>query len=210
MISDTINSQEKQIGRRGFIARLGKAAGAIYLLSVASVTMFATGCTVWDDIKSWIPIALEAIGSVVALIPGLSFLSPIVTVITAGLDQILSDVNQYQNSAGATLVSKIQAGLSDVVANFQAFLQSINVTDPTLVTIVTGLSQIFLSTIAAFQQELTAAGAPPPAAPATRTAMRIGRAGQQIQVVAHKRSKRQFISDWNSALTSAHKDLQIH
>src|ERR1700686_5056500 len=157
-----------QIGRRGFLARLSRVASALYLLGAASFSLLATGCAVWDDIKAWIPIALEAVGAIVALIPGLSMLSPIITVITAGLSQILTDIQQYQNVAGPTLLSKIQAGLSDVVANLQNFLQSINVNDPALAAIITGLAQIILSTIAAFQQRLTAAGAPAPAVAAPR------------------------------------------
>jgi hypothetical protein len=206
-----IDAQNPKINsRRRFISLLGAGAAALVLPLEIGASFLASGCSfasVFDQIKLWVPLGLGAVGSIVSLIPGLQGLAPIIALVQAGLGQILSDVSQYENTAGATLLSKIQAGLSDVVKNLQTFLQSVNISDPTLVAMVTGLAQIILTTIADFQQKLVTAGAPPPASPATRVARIMQR---PVTIVPHARTNKQFIADFNAQLGPGHKDFQIH
>jgi hypothetical protein len=210
-----------QTGRRKFLKQgFFAALGARMLLAGATggAALFMMGCNVFEDIENWVPVGLAAFQSVVSLLASAGVINPVadaginllISAITNAFNQIVADVKAYQaiTPAPAGALQKIQATLSIIVQNLQAFLNSINVTDSKLLDTIVGLAQIILSTIAAFENDLVAKGAQPGTMSPTRRT-HLSHNARTIQIVPQARTVNQFISDFNST-AAAHGHPEVH
>jgi hypothetical protein len=203
---------ETRLTRRELFKVSGSSVGLYFMAS--SFTLLSGGCTfgsVFSQIQAWVPVGLNAFNGVLTILEGAGVINPIagsavallIQTIQAAFAQLAADVQAYQSitppPAGA--LAKIEATLGIIVTHFQAFLSSINISDNKIVTLVVGLVQIILSTIAGFQSQL-----PTAAAAASRT---LQVSGQTIAIVPVKRSVKQFKKDFNAACGS-HTEAFIH
>jgi hypothetical protein len=185
--------------RREFVGHLAKGAAGLALVGAGGLTM--VGCSVFNQIKLWVPIGITAFGSVVNMLQSAGIINPVegstinalILTIKAAFAQILSDISQYQaiTPAPVGLLQKIKDGLEIVVTNIQTFLNTISVANNPIISLVTGLIQIILSTISAFQGQL-------PAAVAAHPVRSFSVKGQVIIVTPKHRSEKQFIKDFNA------------
>ena len=189
--------------RRDFAKKTGLA-----ILALAGASMVSlTGCAAFTNIEAWIPIGLKAISSIVQIIgpfmpPGAS---AIITLVTAGLTSLggaVRDYNADTNPADkATLLAKIRTLLTDIAANFQGFLNAINLGNNPIIAIVIALAQVFLGAIAGFLGQLPGAAAP----------KTVRLSGQTLPVVPKLYKKPDvFVTDFNNVcVTLNHPEAKI-
>lgn len=152
--------RDMRVTRRGF----GKMAGTGMLALASGVSFTLTGCGVFDDILTWIPIGITAITGIVtvlgALVPPEGLV--IINIVKAAFADLAATVTQYKNDTNpadkATLIAKIRTLLVDIVANFQSFLDQLNIGNSPIEAIVIGLANVVLSALAGFLGELPATG----------------------------------------------------
>jgi hypothetical protein len=191
------------ISRREF----GRLAGAVTLVLASAASIELSGCNVWTDIETWVPVGIAAFESVVTLVAPLA--SPAVTAIAetvkAGFAALAAAVNQYISAPASqktTFLAKVQLIFEDIATNLQGFLNAVNVgTSNPIIKIVLGLVNIILSTIAGFVSQIGPA-----------TASRVLRlAGQSTTVTPVNRTKKSFKRDFNAACVAAgHPEAEIN
>jgi hypothetical protein len=179
-----------------------------YLAGASGIALESAGCNLWNDILNWVPVGEASLNSILAVltsngVPIAAPVSAIVTFIEAGFTALTAAIKEYQAvtppPVGAE--AKVQAAFTALVDNFQTFLASLNVPG-SIFSVISGLAQIVLSTIAAFENEL------PPVVAGKRTTVMATSAklGQQtIPVMAKHRTRRAFKKDWNGVLDAGTK-----
>lgn len=208
----------KEISRRGFLTASAKGTAALsylWTLSAASIMTLISSCSnIVNDIKNWVPVGIAAFSSIVNLLQSAGVINPIegsaiaalISIVKAGFAQVLSDISQYQSITPPPVgaLQKIKDGLEIIVTNIQTFLNTINISNNPIIALVTGLVSIILSTISAFQGQL-------PASVAARPVAEFHLSGKTIVIVPIKRTRKQFISDFDAACVSAgHPEVEIH
>lgn len=162
-------------------------------------TLFQTGCSLWQNILSFVPVGEAALNSILALLAanGVAVapaLQAIVQLIETAFNDLVAAVKEYESTtpppAGA--LAKIQAAFKAITDNFSNFLQQLGVSGG-LLAVIAGIAQIIFSTIAGFVNQL-----PTTAQISQRSTVRV--ASKDFPVVAKKRSASQFKHDVNSVL----------
>jgi hypothetical protein len=186
----------------------GKYAGlGIMTLTAGALSITMDGCNVFQDIENWIPVGEAAFQGIVNLLEGAGLITPainpLVTTIIAAFNDLLADIKAYQaiTPPPAGLLAKIEAVFNLIVSNFQSLLAQI-ASNP-IATLIIGLAQIILSTIAGFLGEL------PLSSQILSGTFRAG--GQSVTYTAQKRTVARFKKDYNSVATAAgHPEIKLH
>jgi hypothetical protein len=175
------------------------------MLSVLGRTFTLAGCTgsIWSQILTWIPVGEASLNSILSVLtangvlvaPGLQ---AIVSLIEAGFTALTAAIKEYQATTPPPVgvLAKIETAFADIVNNFKTFLASLNVNGG-LLSIIVGIAQVVLSTIAAFMGQL-------PAASSLRRTVLLGdsfRVGVGMGTIVPKsRTRGQFKRDVNTVL----------
>jgi hypothetical protein len=177
------------------------------VLATGASAIVMVGCNVFADIKTWQPVGLAAFNSIITLLETVGIINPganlLITDVRTAFADLLVDITNYQSITPPPVgaLAKIQDTLSLIVGNVETLLAQLAVGMGTVVTLITGLANIFLSTIAAFQGQL-------PAPPLAARQFQIAK--QTVTYTAKKRSVGQFRHDWNSAaVAGGHPELQL-
>lgn len=173
-----------------------------FMFFAASVSVFAYGCNVYDDLENWITVGIASLNSIVVILKanGITPASAIVNAILGALNATRNAIVEYKSTTPPPVgaVAKIETALKDVVDNFTAFLRSLSFGDVGLFSLVSGLLQIVFSTIAGFQNKLPVLALAPQNK--LSTSMAIAAQVSGVPVVAQHRTVRQFKKDWNAQL----------
>jgi hypothetical protein len=191
----------------------GAASTALLAFTSALTSLVMTGCGVFSDILLWIPIGLTAIQGIVTVLGPL--VSPgataIIVLIKAAFADLSATITQYNNDTNpadkATLLAKIRTVLNDIVANFQSFLDSLNIGNNPIETVVIGLANVVLAAIAGFLGKL-----PAPVA-GTKVMSTSFRMSGKMYTVVPKYYKRvgDFKTDYNAVCAAdGHVEIEIH
>ena len=190
-----------------------KKMSGMLLFAAGAFSITMTGCNVFDDILSWIPVGIAAIDGVVTVLGPLVGPGPaaIIALIKGAFADLVAAVTQYRNDANpadkATLVAKIRTLLSDIVTNFQSFLNALNLGANPIVTIVIGLANVILSTIAGFMNQL-----PQPAGTKSMTLASSVHVGAQTMRVVPKHYKNvgDFKHEYNAVCSAGgHPEISL-
>ena len=186
------------------------------LVAVGSGTMLLEGCTfggVIAEIKAYIPIGIAAFNGVVTLLTGLGIIPPgtstllalLIAAVKGGFADIIAAIDAYNNAPAAdktTLLQKISLILSEISANIGKFFADLNISNSSVLTLVTGLVQLILSTLAGFASQLPA--------PPTPVALSARVAGHPIVITPKILSRSEFKAQWNKTVTTAgHPELVL-
>lgn len=188
--------------------------GAFTIAIFSSVLM--AGCNVMQDIVNWIPVGIGSVNALLNLLSAAGIvLGPGVTLtiglIQAGFADLQNAILEYQATTPppAGTLAKIDTFLSDLVSNWQNVVNQLPPLTGSLVSLVAGLIELVISTIQGFINGL------PPATSAqlvkTKRAFRPNMPfqGQTITLIAVKRSRRQYVREWNK-LVGEHKEARLH
>lgn len=212
----------KALTRRAFLKVGAFAVASARLAPALLLAGLGVGCNVFQDIESWVPTGIDAFNAVLNLLEGSGVItvaagSPIaavVGVIFAAFNQLKTDAQQYlaTNPPPVGALAKVLDVLQNIGTNFQSFLTAININDPKLSALVTGMVQIILGVVSGFENQL------PQTAPTTakripaRLTMGSGAAAKVITITpVNKPSKAEFRKQWNTLVTSGgHPELKLH
>jgi hypothetical protein len=191
------------MNRREFAGHLARGAA---VLALAASTIEMSGCSVFTDLKDWIPVGEAAVNSILATlsannIPVSATAQALVNDVEAAFNAVSAAITEYQstNPAPVGALAKVQAALKAVTDQLTAFLANLQLPGGGIVTLIVGLANIVFSTIAAFENQI-------PASPSSLTlssANHYQLAGVQYTVVSKMRTKREFKKSWNSQLDAA-------
>lgn len=190
------------IDRRRF-AFMGLAG----LAAASFSSVFLGGCSVesiWVMVQGYVPVGIAAFEAILALVaPVMSpFLNTIAMEVQAAFSVLAAAINQYISAPAtskATLAQKVALALNDLIDNLQKFAGALGQGSNPIVTLATKLLAIIVSTLLSFVGSITTN--PTPAA----------RVRQIINVGAVRRSKKQFITEFNETLKAGgHSELSIH
>jgi hypothetical protein len=195
-----MNMTRRDFGKSTGIGLLGLAVGG---------SLLTEGCgNIFSEILAWVPVGKAAFQGIINLLEGAGLVNPainaLVTTILAGFDDLVADIKAYQaiQPPPAGALAKIQEVFSLIVNNFQSLLSQV-AANP-IATLIIGLAQIILSTIAGFMGQL----------PATAKTLqltgtfRVGR--ETVSYTAKARTRRQFKKDWNHvAEAGGHKEIDL-
>jgi hypothetical protein len=188
--------------RREFIGHLGLGAATVATLGTATLGM--SGCNVWTDLESWIPVGISAVNGILSILEmnGIVIAAPIqliVNTIQAAFTALEAAVKEYQSTTPPPVgvLQKIETIFQDIVSNFGTFLTQLGLSGGIL-SVISSLVQIILSTIAGFMNELPSASTRTLVAHAT---LKTGSA--TVPVLPHKRTRRAFKKSFNGTLDSA-------
>lgn len=198
-------------GRRRFLVVVGAGSGYLLMAGSGILSLLLGGCSVITDIENWVPIALTSLSSIQALLGVLAtpLIVAIFTQIKAALSDLLAAAQEYDKAPDAskgTALGKMQTALTAITDNFQNMLAQLPGVGA-IISLVIGLVQIILTTIAGFVTKL-------PAAPAgaVNPTMRasIKAHNQTVTIPPIYRNKKKFRGDWNSMCALAgHPESQI-
>lgn len=207
------------MNRRVFIMRGTLTAVALRAALAGGVVGGAalmSGCDVVADIKHWVPVGIDAFNGLLNFLEGNGIIqvaaggaiSAAVALVQAALNQILADIDAYDKLVpkpqGA--LGKITASLKILSTNFQAFLASLNINDAHLLSIVTGIADLFLSTIAGFEALIPGLSSGALVTNRTYTV-----AGKSATLVPKQRPVRVFKKDFNKLVVAGgHPEMKLH
>jgi hypothetical protein len=185
------------ISRREFGGHLVKGAAVVAL---AGTTLELDGCNVFSDIETWIPVGIDAVNGILAVLSENGVVLPpqvslTVGLIQAGLTALKGAIVEYQSTTPPPVgaLQKIETIFQDIVNNFGMFLQGLNLPGGSLFTLIASLVQVILTTIAGFVNQL------PTGTTTVSATLRVS-ATQTVPVLPVARSKRRFKKDYNSVL----------
>jgi hypothetical protein len=195
-----MNLTRRQFGKRATLTAIGLRIA--WASGLAGIALTQEGCNVFNDILNWVPVGEAAVNAMLSVLTSNGFPIPApvqeyVNLTEAAFTALTAAVKEYQATtpppAGA--VAKVELALKTVVDNFTLFLRSINVPG-NIFSVIAGLAQVVLSTIAAFENQL-----PQPAAGKRQLVAATFSVGQtSVAVVPKSRSRRAFKRDWNGQL----------
>lgn len=191
------------MNRRSFAQKLG--SGMLALGALTQLT-FLTACSVFDNILKYVAVGLQSFQAVVDLLAGAGVIVPglgtvidaAIALVKAGLADLQVVVTAYENAPAdqkATLLQKVSLALAIAEANIQQFWSELKIPDAKLSSLVKGLLEIILSTLAGFGTQL-----PPPPTSAVLDKMKSVPRG--LTVTPIKRSASQFKKDFNGVLSA--------
>jgi len=191
--------------RRGFT----KLCSTGLIVFASGLTVFITGCGVFSDIQTWVPVGLAALqGILTALGPLVSpGAAQIVSLIKIGFADLVATVNAYTSDTNpadkATLVAKIRTILNDIVKGFQDLLVALNLANNPIEVVVVDLANVILSALAGFLSQL-----PVPAGGPVGVSLKKGGVPVGAKVYKHTSD---FKRDFNAAcVKDGHPELQLH
>ena len=169
------------------------------------------GCNLFNDILNWVPVGEASLNSILSILTANGIIiapaiSALVTTIEAGFTALTAAIKEYRSvtppPVGAE--AKIQAAFTAVVDNFKTFLSSLSVPG-SIFSVISGIAQVVLSTIAAFENQL----------PVTTTATATARtsivgdsvrvSGQVVIITPKHRTRRAYKKDFNAVLDAGVK-----
>lgn len=193
------------MNRRSFAQRL------LMFLAVGSSAVFMTGCNVFTDILNWIPVGLTALNGIITVLgplipPGAASIITIIKAAFADLQAAITQYNADTNPADkATLLAKIRTFLADIVNNFQAFLNALNLGNNPIINIVIGLANIIISAIEGFMNQI-----PPVSSAVTLATLKLGSKTVTVTPKFYK-NVGDFKKDYNSfAMSNGHPEIKIN
>lgn len=160
------NPTRRDFGKMLLVGAVGFAS-----IDLASCDQ-ATLQTILTDIEDWAPTAEKAVNSILAIIDPTPAAQAAAALVEGVINQLLADVQQYLNTnpPPVGLLAKIQAILQDVATNYQAFLNTINVTSPAVGAVIAIAELVFAAISGFISQVLKHA---PPAAKAKLKALAV-------------------------------------
>lgn len=189
--------------RRQFVERTLLFLGVL----MAPFTMVA--CNVFSDILAWVPIGIAAVNGIVTVLG--AFMPPgataVIALVKAAFADLTATITQYQQDTNpadkATWEAKIATILNDIAANFQSFLNSLNLGNNPIEAIVIGLANVFLAAIAGFLGQLPST---------SKTLAMTARVGTKSFTVVPKFYKKasDFKKDWNAVCSAdGHPEIEL-
>jgi hypothetical protein len=171
------------------------------LLSLAAGTELAlTGCNFVQDIINWVPVAENAINSILTILTSNGILiSPAITagvsLIETALTDLVAAAKEYESITPAPVgaKAKLEAILQVVADQFSSFVSQLGGIAGVVLTTVVDLVKVLISTIGGFINEL----------PASAAMMARLNSHQQLSAAPVKRTKRAFKKAWNAQLDVA-------
>lgn len=190
----------------------GRASTALLFVISQGSALFLWGCNLFSDILNWVPVGEASLNSIIAVLTGNGVainpaVQTVINLIEAGFTALTAAVKEYQSTTPppAGTLAKIETAFHDIVDNFSTFLGSLNVSGG-LLSIITGLANIVLSTIAAFTNQLPASMG----LKAVRDKIALVRVGGQLVNTTPKhRTRRAYKRDWNGTLKAAPADVKV-
>lgn len=182
-----------------------------YLAAVSGVAIESEGCNLWNDILNWVPVGEASLNSVLSILTsnGVVIAAPvsaIVTTIEAGFTALTAAIKEYQSvtppPVGAE--AKVQAAFTALVDNFKTFLASLNVPG-SIFAIISGLAQVVLSTIAAFENQLPKTTVATASARVSIVGDSVHVGPQVVAIVPKHRTRRAYKRDFNAVLDAGVK-----
>jgi hypothetical protein len=171
---------------------------------VASLPAACSWKSVFNAIREYVPVGLQAFLGVVGVLTGGGVISvgtnalidAAIALVTKAFNDVNTAVTQYQQTPPVGTVATISAVLNAVSTSIGKFLTDIHVPDAQLAALVSGLINVILSTISGFQAQLPNQPAVlQAAAPHTYT---VG--SQTTTVLPRHRSLSQFKHDYNAVV----------
>jgi hypothetical protein len=181
-----------------------------------------TACPAWlqslyQDILKYVPVALQAFGSILSLLAGAgvipvpagTVIAGIIAIVKAAFADLQTDVTNYENAPAAqksTLLGKISTALAVVEGNLQEFWSDLQIPDPQLAETVEGLIGVILSALAGFATQLPT---PTPTPALTAVLKKRATLPKLIAVPAKKYSVKGFKAAYNAKLPTTDAQYQI-
>jgi hypothetical protein len=180
------------MNRREVIKKVGLSAGTVL---IAGQFLGISACNVYNDIMQYIPVALTAFSTIVSILnPGVgATILAVISMVKVALADVQTAVTNYENAPSSekvTLSGKIATAINAAEAELQQFWSDLKLPDGNLATLIEGVINVIVSTLAAFLPQLAPA-IPVPAKTLTK----------RINYTAKKRSIKQFKSDLNAEFT---------
>jgi hypothetical protein len=136
--------------------QFGKMVGAGALaLGIGEISMGFSCATVYTDIENYVPIGLAAFNTIITLIdpPLATVLAPVIVLVKAAFADLTAAITEYNNAPAAgktTLLGKVRLAIQAVIDNLNKFWSDANIPDSPLASMIVGVLQIVVSTLAAF------------------------------------------------------------
>jgi hypothetical protein len=207
---DPIRSHSSMAGwsmnRRNFVK---SSITGLTSLALGGSVISMTGCNVFQDIQTWIPIGLVAVQGIITVLGPL--VPPqavaIIVLIKAAFADLSAAITSYNNDTNpvdkSTLLAKIRTFLGDIVSNFQSFLNALNLGSNPIINVVVGLVNVVIAAVEGFMGQVPAAG---PITPVTLTLN-----GRLINVTPKLyKNVADFKKDFNAvAIANGHSEIVI-
>jgi len=186
-----------------FLARHRRELAFLSLLCFIVVLAGCAALTWLTDANSILGVAGDTLAGVLGLIASLtgsvlaaSIASEISTVITdaqAGVNDVETMVEEYQQNPSPTLLGSIEAGTQAVITNIKQFLSDTGITNAKAQEVVTAILQLFLSQVENWATLLPALGA---------------QAGDKLAIIIPM-NKKQFKAAYNKILSTPTGDPNV-
>ena len=187
------------------------------MLLLAGAGASLSGCNAEADLIDFIPYITEALGAITKILG--SLMPPpaalIINTIEASLSLLGAALAEYKSDPNpadkATLLAKIETFLEDIGDNFQSFLDALGTAGP-IASVVLGIIQVVLSTIAWFAQEFgaTVSSAARPAIALAR-GRQLRATNQYLYIAPTKRSVKEFKAAFNQVVyTNGHPEQYMY
>jgi hypothetical protein len=198
------------MNRRQFTKNSLCGAAVIFMASVTSI--LTSGCNFVQDLIDWVPVGLNALNGIVALLSGAGVIpAPVLVIIgliKAGFADLIAALQEYESDTNpadkASNLAKIETFFNDLVTNFNQFLASL--TNSPLVGVIAGLVSIILSTLSALVEKIN------PTSAALAKAKLMPRVAITSVKIHWRNSEniKDFRNSWNGlCASSGHKEAQI-
>lgn len=194
------------LSRRGFLALAGCAGLAVAVLPLTGCPK-PTTASILADIVAWEPVFQTSFGVILALL-GVPLSSLAVAAIQAGMTDVVLDIQAYEKAAPGSSLDKIDEVLSLFLGNLKDFFASQANTNP-LIGLVVDFAQLILNTVAGFLSQLPSAIALPNSKKAMKADFRMG--ASPMQVIATPVTVLQYKETWNAtAKLHKHPEYDLH
>lgn len=183
------------IPRRSFFT--GAVRYTAIFLALGSSIFGLAGCI---SLSALINIIVSALASLQTLLGSLipPAAAVILTAVKAGLADLSAAIAQYDAAPASektTLLAKIDLLLTDIVSNFQLFINQVLPGAGTLVTVIEGIVELILSTIAGIRGDFPQSS--------TLSAMSIRMSRGTVAIVPVRRDAKRFKKSFNTLVANA-------
>ena len=194
--------------KREWTRRQALKAVAIFGFMTASLSQMAVSCSnLFTEILAYISVGLQGFASIMNILSGLGVipvgsgaaLNMAIALVKSGFADLQTAVNDYESAPAAskaTLEGKISTVLQDLQNEITAFWNNLALPSPQDAALIQGLLEVITTSLAAFATQLP----PAPASSVMHGSSLRAQSKVSLAIAGHKRSKRQFRSDFNAIL----------
>jgi hypothetical protein len=201
--------------RRNFLLFLAAAGAGIP--AGGAMLVSCNAADVETNVKNYFPTIIKSISSIVDFLAEAGLVplgagtaaETLITFATAGEVAALAAIDEYENDPAAdkaTLKQKILTILVSISDQTSTFVASVDLSGNPIAKIIVSLVGLLIGTLGGFINDLAAkvAGARVTA----RVAVTV--AGAPIPIIPKKRSRAEYVAQWNAALGPQNQKFAIH